>query len=162
MPQETCPDNFQVKVSSACQFVCQVTSQLSSREGTQLKCQRNFQFPIQVPHQWVYQIDPIRYPRGFPRDMPSIIPFIPVFSGSFALVLNIKTGVFSSQLHIVFDDDFTKTSARITNKLRKNWDNLFNKHHELTSEEFQFSVGKQWKTPTDRSEGDHKINNNSC
>ena len=47
--QETCPDNFQVKVPSVCQLVCQVTSQLNSKEGTQLKCQRNCQVPSQLP-----------------------------------------------------------------------------------------------------------------
>ena len=44
---------------------------------------------------------------------------------SVALVLNIKTGYISAQLHIVFDDDFTTTSMRITNKLPDNWDDIF-------------------------------------
>ena len=38
MPQETFPDNFQVKVTSSRQLVCQVPSQLNRKEGTQLKC----------------------------------------------------------------------------------------------------------------------------
>ena len=79
MPQETCPDNFQVKAPSACQLVWQVPSQLNSKEGTQFKCQRNWQVPIQVPHQFIREIESSRYPRGFPRDMPSIIPVSPWF-----------------------------------------------------------------------------------
>ena len=82
-------------------------------------------------------------------------------TGRIALVLNIKTGYISPQLHIVFDDDFTKIYARITNKLLDNWDDLFNNHRELPPEEFQFSIGKKMKNPTDRSEGDRKVNNNS-
>ena len=37
----------------------------------------------------------------------------------------------------------------------------FQNHRELPPEEFQFSIGKQWKTPTDRSEGYRKEKNNS-
>ena len=37
----------------------------------------------------------------------------------------------------------------------------FQNHCELPPEEFQFSIGKKWKIPTDRSEGDHKVHNNS-
>ena len=64
-------------------------------------------------------------------------------TGSVDLVLNIITGYIYPQFHIVFDDDFTKTSARITNKLPDNWDDLFNNHRELPLDEFQFSIGKQ-------------------
>ena len=49
----------------------------------------------------------------------------------------------------------------ITNKLLDNWGNLFKNHRELPPKEFQFSIGKQWKTPTECSEGDCKANNNS-
>ena len=42
-----------------------------------------------------------------------------------------------------------------------NWDDIFKNHRELSPEEFQFSMGKQWKKPTDRSEGDLQVNNNS-
>ena len=49
----------------------------------------------------------------------------------------------------------------ITNKLPDNWDELFKNHRELPPKEFQFSIRKQWKTPTDCSEGDRKFNNNS-
>ena len=49
----------------------------------------------------------------------------------------------------------------ITNKLPDNWDNIFKNHRELTPKEFQFSKGKQWKNPTDYSEVDRKVNNNS-
>ena len=72
-----------------------------------------------------------------------------------------KTGYIYPRLHIAFDDDFTTTSTRITNKLPENWDDLFNIHCELTPEEFQFIIGKQWNKPTDRSEGDSKANHNS-
>ena len=37
----------------------------------------------------------------------------------------------------------------------------FKNHHELPTKEFQFIIGKQRKTPTDRSEGERKVNNNS-
>ena len=82
-------------------------------------------------------------------------------TGSADLVINIKTGYVSPQFHIVFDDDFTTTSARIINKPPENWDDIFNNHRELTQEEFQFIAGKTFKTPTDHSEGDRKVNNNS-
>ena len=39
----------------------------------------------------------------------------------------------------------------ITNKLPDNWDGIFKNHHELPPNEFQFRIGKQWKTPTDCS-----------
>ena len=81
-------------------------------------------------------------------------------TGSVALVLNIKTGYISPQFHIVFDDDFTTTFTRITQKIPDNRDNLFNDNFELTTEEFQLSIGKQSKPLTDRSEGDHPLNNN--
>ena len=82
-------------------------------------------------------------------------------TGSVSLVLNIKTGYISLQFHIVFDYDFTTTSARIKKKLPDNWEDIFNDHRELLPEEFQFSIGKQWKTPTDCSEVDRKVINNS-
>ena len=37
----------------------------------------------------------------------------------------------------------------VTNKLPDNWDDIFKNYHELSPKEFQFSIGKQWKTPTD-------------
>ena len=46
-------------------------------------------------------------------------------------------------------------------KLPDNWDDIFKNRRELPPEEFQFSIGKQWKNSTDRSEGDEKVNNNS-
>ena len=49
----------------------------------------------------------------------------------------------------------------ITNKLPDNCDNLLKNHCELPPKELQSSMGKQWKTPTDCSEGDCKVNNNS-
>ena len=49
---------------------------------------------------------------------------------------------------------------RITKKLPDNWYDLFKNHCELPPEEFQFIIGKQWKTPTDSSEGYCKVNNN--
>ena len=76
------------------------------------------------------------------------------------MVLKIKTGYISPQSHIIFENYFTITTARITNKLPDNWDDLFKNHRELPPEEFQFSIGKQWKNPTDHSEGDRKVNNN--
>ena len=82
MPQETWPDNFQVKVPSAWQLVFQVPSQLNIKEGIQLKYQSNWQVPIQVPHQLILEIESSRDPRGFPRDMPSIIPVSPGFGYS--------------------------------------------------------------------------------
>ena len=39
----------------------------------------------------------------------------------------------------------------VTNKIPDNWDNLFKNHCELPSKEFQFSIEKQWKPPTDCS-----------
>ena len=48
-----------------------------------------------------------------------------------------------------------------TNKLSDNWDNIVKNHRELPSKKFQFSKVKQWKTLTDCSEGDRKVNNNS-
>ena len=86
---------------------------------------------------------------------------LPHHLGSVALVLNIKTGYISSQFHIIFDDYFTTTLARTTNKLPYNWEDLFNNHRELPPEEFQFSIGKQWEKSTDRSEGDRVVKNNS-
>ena len=157
MTQETCPDNCQVKVLSACQLVCQVTSQLNSKEGTQLKRQRNFQFLIQGPHQLIFQKDSIRHHISFSRDMASIMPVSPGFgysnrysseittaneatfgvktqtyhanngainTESVALDLNIKTGYISLQFYIVFGDEFTTTSTRITNKLSDNCDDF--------------------------------------
>ena len=82
-------------------------------------------------------------------------------TGSVSLVLNIKTGYNYPQFRIAFEDYFTTTSARITSKIPDNWDNTFNNHCEPSPEEFQFSIGKKWKTPTDRSEGYRKANNNS-
>ena len=49
----------------------------------------------------------------------------------------------------------------IRNKLSENWDDIFKNHRELPPKEFQFSIGKQWKTLTDCSEGYRKVNNNS-
>ena len=80
---------------------------------------------------------------------------------SVALVLNIKAGYISPQLHIVFGDNFIVTTLTIKNKLPDNWDDLFKNHCELPPEEFQFSIGKQWKTPIGCSEVDWKVNNNS-
>ena len=53
------------------------------------------------------------------------------------------------------------SSVRITNKLPDSWDDIFKNHRELSPEEFQFGIVKQWKTLTDRSEGYCKVNNNS-
>ena len=74
MPQETHLDNFQVKVPSVCQTVCQVPSQLNSKEVTHLKCQRNRQVPIQGPHQLICQIESSRDTRLFTIKMSIIIP----------------------------------------------------------------------------------------
>ena len=82
MPQETFPDNFQVKFPSECQLVCQVPIQLNIKEGTQLKRQRNFQVTIQVPQQYKFQIESSRNPRKFPRDMLSIMTSSPGFGYS--------------------------------------------------------------------------------
>ena len=108
----------------------------------------------------------ILYPKLFQKkSIPKWIPcsrqavylgISPQHAGSVALVLNLKTGYISPQFHIVFDDDFTTTSARITNKLPDNWNELFKNNRELPSEEFQFKIGKQWNEPTDCSEGDRK------
>ena len=75
--------------------------------------------------------------------------------------LTLKTGYIYPRFHIVFDNDFTTKNARITKKLPANWDDIFKNHCELPTEEFQFSIGKQWKTPTDLSEGYRKEKNNS-
>ena len=66
------------------------------------------------------------------------------------MLLNIKTGYISPQFHIAFDDDFRTEYGRITNKFSDNWDDIFKNHRELPPEELQFSIEKQWKTPTDR------------
>ena len=96
-------------------------------------------------------------PKWTPRSRQAVyLGTSPQHAGSVALVLNLKTGYISPQFHIVFDDDFTTTSARITNKLPDNWNELFKNNLELPSEEFQFKIGKQWNEPTDRSEGDRK------
>ena len=55
-------------------------------------------------------------------------------AGSVAMALNLKTGYIYPQLHIVFDDNFTTTSARITNKILDNWGNIFKNHCKLTPE----------------------------
>ena len=52
-------------------------------------------------------------------------------TGSVNVVLNIKTGYISPQFHIVFDEYFTTTSTRITNKPPDNRGGLFNNHFEL-------------------------------
>ena len=70
-------------------------------------------------------------------------------------------GYISLQFHVFFDENFTTTSARITNKPPENWDDLFKNHCELPHEKFQFSIEKQRTTPTDRSEGNHKVNHYS-
>ena len=49
----------------------------------------------------------------------------------------------------------------ITNKLPDNWDDLFKNYCDLPPKEFQLRIRKQCKTPTDCSEGDHKVNNKS-
>ena len=82
-------------------------------------------------------------------------------ANSFALVPNIKTGYITPLFHIIFDDDFTITTTRITNKLPDNWDDIFKNHQQLPPEEFDFRIGKLCKTPTDLSKGDGKVNNNS-
>ena len=74
MPQETCPANYQVKVPSLFQSMCQGPSQMNSKERTQFNCQSNCQVTSQRPHQFIWQIKSGRYPRGFPRDIQSIIP----------------------------------------------------------------------------------------
>ena len=74
IPQGTFPDNFQVKVSSLCQSVCQFTIKLDSKEGDRLKYQRDYQVPSQRPHQFIFQIESSRDTRGYPRDMQSIMP----------------------------------------------------------------------------------------
>ena len=72
---------------------------------------------------------------------------LPQHAGSVALVLNIKPGYISPQFHIIFDEYFTTSYARISKKLPDNWDNLFNNHHELPPEEFQFIIGKKMENP---------------
>ena len=79
MPQEPCPDNFQLKLPSKCQLVRQVPSQLNSKEGTQLESQRDFQVPIQWQHKFIFQMESSRYKKGFPKDMQIIIPVSPGF-----------------------------------------------------------------------------------
>ena len=54
---------------------------------------------------------------------------------------------------------FTTTSARITNNLIQ-LGQFFKNNRELPLEEFQFRIGNQCKTPTGRSEGDRKVDNN--
>ena len=54
-----------------------------------------------------------------------------------------------------------EASRPIKNKLPDNWDDIFKTHRELPPKEFQLSIGKQCKTPTECSEGDQKVNNNS-
>ena len=49
----------------------------------------------------------------------------------------------------------------LKNKIPDNWGDIFKNHRELPPEELQFSIGKKWKTPTDRSEGDLKVNKKS-
>ena len=55
-------------------------------------------------------------------------------AGSVAMALNLKTGYISPQLHIVFDENFTTTSASITHKILDNWGIFFKNHCELTPE----------------------------
>ena len=56
---------------------------------------------------------------------------------------------------------YDEATHPIPNKLPENWENLFKNHPKLPPKEFQFSIGKQWKTLTDCSEGERKVNNNS-
>ena len=84
----------------------------------------------------------------------------PQHARSVALVLNLKTGYISPQIHIVFDNYFPRTTSSIPKKLADNWEYIFKKQCELPPEEFKFSIEKQWKTLNDRSEVDCKINNN--
>ena len=64
----------------------------------------------------------------------SMVWLFPQHAGSVDLVLNLKTGYISPQFHIVFDEKFTTTFARITDKLPDNWEDLFNNHSELPPE----------------------------
>ena len=56
---------------------------------------------------------------------------LPHHAGSIALVLNVKTGYISPQFHIVFDENFTTTLARIKKKLPAIWDDLLDNNCEL-------------------------------
>ena len=71
----------------------------------------------------------------------------PQHAGSVTLVLNLKTGYISPQFHIVFGDYFTTASARVTNKLPYNWNDIFNSHRELPPGQFQFSIGEKIENP---------------
>ena len=49
----------------------------------------------------------------------------------------------------------------ITKKLPDNWGDILKTHCELPPKELQLSIEKKWKTPTECSKGDNKVNNNS-
>ena len=82
-------------------------------------------------------------PKWTPRSRKAVyLGISPQHVGSVALFLNLKTGYISPQFHIFFDDNFTTTTTRITNKLPDNWGDLFKNHCELPLEEFQLSIVK--------------------
>ena len=71
-------------------------------------------------------------PKWTPRLRQAVyLGIFPQHAGSVALVLNFKTRNIYLQFHIVFDETFTTTSARIIYKLPYKMDDLFNNHREL-------------------------------
>ena len=126
IPQETYPDNFQVKAPSARQSVFQAPIKLNNKERAQLKCQRYFQVPIQGPKQLIYQIESNMATKGFPRDMPSIMSAGTVFgesSGDTSGSTSDKPTTHSSPVKIIkpssgTSENPTKNTSHVTKELK--------------------------------------------
>ena len=84
----------------------------------------------------------------------------PQHAVSVALVLNLKTGYISPQFHILFDDDFTTTTARIKNKLPDNW-TIFSKPSWTATRRITVQHREKMKNPNwpfrGRPQGKQKI-----
>jgi hypothetical protein len=110
--------------------------------------------PVYVLDSRLHSAGGIGPPKWEPRSRIGVyLGHSPFHAGSVALVFNPSTGHVSPQFHVVFDDDFSTVPFMEKGEVPPNWDELYNEHRELATDE-DYDLANSWfRTQTDPDGG---------
>ena len=111
--------------------------------NVQLKHYQKFGCPVYTLDSRL-QTNPKGVPKWEPRSRLSIyVGHSPAHTGSVALFLNPKTGLVSSQYHVVYDNQFSTVHHMRDLTVLPNWAQLVQNSSELVTTE-QYDLTKTW------------------
>ena len=95
---------------------------MGQKGKNKLECFHTFRCPIFILEPRLQQGQKV--PKWEPRSlMGEYLGHSPFHAQTVPLILNLWSGLVSPQYHVIYNDQFTLTTSRKTNKLPENWDN---------------------------------------